>query len=363
MAQSPWRAGKGDVLKDLSEACKEFGLAFGVYLSPWDRNNPKYGSGTEYNQYFASQLRDVLTHYGPVFEVWFDGACGEGPGGQRQVYDWPLFVSVVRECQPDAVIFSDAGPDIRWVGNERGYGCETNWSRLSLSQFFPGIPERNEDLCHGQRDGADWIMAEVDVSIRPGWFWRGAENARVKTPADLRKIWLESVGRNCNLLLNVPVDTRGLIGEEDIASLRAWSQEITRMTARDIAPLAVIAASTTRAPGEVGPFAAKSVVDGKAGTYWSTDDAVTQGSIGCRWSEDRQPRLVRLEEATELGQRVDAFRIEGLGADGTWTLLVRGTTIGARRILELSGPPCRGLRVVIESARSCPCLARLSIYE
>lgn len=329
----------------------------------WTTRIALTATGAEYNEYFAAQLRDVLTHYGPIFEVWFDGACGEGANGKRQVYDWPKFVGVVRECQPDAVIFSDAGPDIRWVGNENGFGCESNWSRLSLSEFFPGIPERNEDLCHGQRDGADWIMAEVDVSIRPGWFWREAENARVKTRADLRKIWLESVGRNCNLLLNVPVDRRGLIGDEDIASLRSWSQEITRITARDIAPAAAMTASTTRAPGEAGPFAAKSVVDGDAATYWSTDDSVTQGWIDCRWSQDRQPRFVRLEEATELGQRVDAFRIEALQSDGTWTPLVRGTTIGARRILELSGPPCRGLRIVIESSRACPCLSRVSIYE
>ncbi len=363
VAQSPWRGGKGDVLKELSQACKESGLGFGVYLSPWDRNNPKYGSGAEYNEYFASQLRDVLTHYGPVFEVWFDGACGEGPNGKRQVYDWPKFVGVVRECQPDAVIFSDAGPDIRWVGNESGFGCETNWSRLSLSEFFPGVTGRNEDLCHGERDGADWIMAEVDVSIRPGWFWREAENTRVKAPADLRKIWLESVGRNCNLLLNVPVNGRGLIADEDVASLRAWHEEIGRMTALDIAPLASVSASSTRSSVDSGAFGAMKTIDSDARTYWATDDQVTQGSIEYRWPQERSPRLIRIEEAVELGQRIEAFRVERLAEDGKWVSAAKGTTIGARRILELDPTTTRALRVIIESSRACPCLARVSIHE
>ncbi len=363
VAQAPWRGGKGDVLKELSTACREAGLGFGVYLSPWDRNNPKYGSGAEYNQYFASQLRDVLTHYGPVFEVWFDGACGEGPDGRRQVYDWPLFVSVVRECQPGAVIFSDAGPDIRWVGNESGYGCETNWSRLSLSEFHPGIPGRNEDLCHGQRDGANWIMAEVDVSIRPGWFFRETETAKVKSVEDLKKIWLESIGRNCNLLLNVPVDRRGLIADADMASLAGWGSAVRAMTATDIAPAAALSAPSTRAPGAAGPFDPKATVDGDPHTYFATDDAVTNGSIEYRWTDDRRPRLVRIEEAVELGQRVESFVIETMGASDAWTEVARGTTIGARRILELPPTPCRGLRLVIQSSRACPCVARVSIYE
>ncbi|MEI6879276.1 MAG: alpha-L-fucosidase, partial [Planctomycetota bacterium] len=177
---SPWRDGKGDVLRDLSAACRAEGLAFGVYLSPWDRNNPKYGSGEAYNEYFASQLKDVLSNYGEVSEVWFDGACGEGPDGRKQVYDFPKFIDVVRTCQPGACIFSDGGPDVRWVGNESGFGSETNWSRMNAKEFFPGVTGRNDDLEHGQRDGTDWLPAEVDVSIRPGWFWRAAEDDRVK---------------------------------------------------------------------------------------------------------------------------------------------------------------------------------------
>ncbi|MSR29151.1 MAG: hypothetical protein EXS03_06210 [Phycisphaerales bacterium] len=335
---APWRGGSGDVLRELSAACREAGMGFGVYLSPWDRNNPKYGTGAEYNDYFAAQLRDVLTNYGPVFEVWFDGACGEGPDGHRQEYDWKKFVAVVRECQPDAVIFSDAGPDIRWVGNERGIGCETNWCRLTLSDLFPGIAGRNDELCHGQCDGVDWIQAEADVSIRPGWFWRESESAQVKTPAELVRIWIESVGRGCNLLLNVPVDRRGLIGDADIASLRGFASAIAARTVRDVGSDAEVVVTATE------------TID-------------TPSTTELRWKASVSPRLIRLEEFVQLGQRVEAFRLESLAADGSWRKLAHATTIGVRRILEVEPMPTRAIRIIVEKSRARARLSRVSVYE
>ena len=359
---SPWRGGKGDVLRELSDACRAEELLFGVYLSPWDRNNPKYGSGTEYNDYFASQLRDVLTNYGPVFEVWFDGACGEGPDGRRQVYDFPKFISVVRECQPQACIFSDAGPDLRWVGNESGYGSETNWDRMNTKDFYPGIPGRNEDLAHGQRDGADWLPAEVDVSIRPGWFWRAAEDSRVKSPETLEKIWFESVGRGCNLLLNVPIDSRGLVAPQELVSMHAWGEKQREMFAKDLAQTAHVTANATRGGSAQTDFVAKRVTDGDSSTYWATDDAVTSCALEFAFTNPVSPKVVRIEEAIQLGQRVEAFHVEARGSDGAWRRVAEGTTIGSRRILRLGGEGVTGIRVVIDQSRACPCISRVSIY-
>lgn len=206
---------------ELSEACREAGLKFGVYLSPWDRNNPAYGTGEAYNEYFRKQLREVLTNYGPVHEVWFDGACGEGPNGKKQVYDFPSFERTVRECQPNAVIFSDVGPDVRWVGNENGWAGETNWAMLKVQGHGRGAdnPPSGKSLTEGDEDGEAWIPAECDVSIRPGWFYHAHEDDKVKTAAELFDLWERSVGHNANLHLNFPVDRRGLIHENDAAAV------------------------------------------------------------------------------------------------------------------------------------------------
>ena len=202
VARSPWRGGHGDVVRDVADACREAGLKFGVYLSPWDRNHPAYGT-PEYNAVFVRMLEEVLGNYGQVFEVWFDGANGEGPNGKRQVYDWPLFVRTVRRLQPEAVIFSDAGPDVRWVGNERGEGSLTSWSLIDRARYVPGTPFSDE-LGEGASLGGDWVAPECDVSIRPGWFYRSTEDSRVKSAGTLVQLYEQSVGRNCLLLLNVP---------------------------------------------------------------------------------------------------------------------------------------------------------------
>lgn len=221
--ESGWKDGKGDVLRELSRSCKKFGLKFGVYLSPWDRNHPAYGT-SEYNDVFVGMLREVLTGYGTVSEVWFDGANGEGPNGKRQVYDWKRYVATVRELAPGACIFSDAGPDVRWAGNEAGTVGETNWNTIDNSRHEPGKADTSL-LQTGQANGPDWLPAECDVSIRPGWFWRASENGRVKTLDQLVEIYFASVGRGANLILNVPPDSRGLVHENDVKVLRqfgAW---------------------------------------------------------------------------------------------------------------------------------------------
>ena len=277
---SPWRDGKGDLLRELSDSCHKYGLDFGVYLSPWDRNNPLYGTGEHYNEYFSGQLREVLSNYGPVFEVWFDGACGEGPNGKRQVYDFPMFHEVVRELQPEACIFSDAGPDVRWIGNERGFAGETNWSMLRRDEFYPGIPGRNQQLNEGMEDGTHWLPGEVDVSIRPGWYYHESQDDQVKDLEHLLEIWYASIGRNANLLLNFPVDRRGLVHEHDAAAARALKQAIDSITAEDVA--LGRNASSNNSRGNSPRFAAARAVDGNSGTYWAPDDDTTNAYIEVR---------------------------------------------------------------------------------
>src|ERR1043165_1279943 len=217
--ESKWKNGKGDVLKELSQACKEYGLKFGVYISPWDRNHPKYGT-PEYNDVFVNMMKEIFTNYGPIWELWWDGANGEGPNGKKQVYDWDRFKKTVKTLSPNTVVFSDVGPQVRWVGNENGIVGKTNWNYLDTVGFTPGAGAPDvKVLNEGNENGQAWIPAECDVSIRPGWFWHENENDKVKTPEQLFDLFLKSVGRGANLLLNVPPDRRGKIYSSDSAAL------------------------------------------------------------------------------------------------------------------------------------------------
>jgi len=354
VARSPWRNGRGDVLRELSEACKAEGLKFGVYLSPWDRNHPSYGT-PEYNRVFADMLREVLTGYGPVFEVWFDGANGEGPNGKRQVYDWELFVRTVRELQPNAVIFSDAGPDVRWVGNEAGIASETNWNALQRERFVPGTPHYKE-LGEGHENGGHWVPAECDVSIRPGWFWRASENAKVKTPSQLLDLYYQSVGRGSTLLLNVPPNSDGLIADEDAKSLREFHTAVGREFARPVRP--------ARAEGEsYGPgYEASRAVDGKAATAWAAPNGSASGRVAFRFERASKIDRVLLAEPIERGQRIRKFSVEV--RDGTdWRTIAQGTTVGRKRLLRITPVVTEEVRVSIQEARACPMLSEVAFFD
>ena len=357
---SPWRDGKGDLLRELSDSCHKYGLDFGVYLSPWDRNNPLYGTGEHYNEYFSGQLREVLSNYGPVFEVWFDGACGEGPNGKRQVYDFPMFHEVVRELQPEACIFSDAGPDVRWIGNERGFAGETNWSMLRRDEFYPGIPGRNQQLNEGMEDGTHWLPGEVDVSIRPGWYYHESQDDQVKDLEHLLEIWYASIGRNANLLLNFPVDRRGLVHEHDAAAARALKQAIDSITAEDVA--LGRNASSNNSRGNSPRFAAARAVDGNSGTYWAPDDDTTNAYIEVRLDRPAPINHIDVGEYLPLGQRVKAFTVQARTVDG-WSPITQGTTIGNRRILRFPTVMASGVRLLVEESRAVPAIRHLRIYS
>jgi len=360
VASSPWRDGRGDVLAELSAACREQGLRLGVYLSPWDRNAPDYGDSPRYNDRYVAQLEELLTGYGPLFEVWWDGACGEGPNGKRQVYDWDRFRATVRRLQPDAVIFSDVGPDVRWIGNEHGFAGETCWGMISPEGYVPGLGAPPlEELNQGREDGTHWIPGECDVSIRPGWFYHAAQDDEVKSVEALLEIWHRSVGRGANLLLNLPVDTRGLVHENDARRLIEWRAALDRIYAHDLASGARTSASNVR--GGHRAYGPEKVLDDDPATYWATDDDVREAELVLSFAQPVRCDRVRLEEPLFLGQRIRSFALEAEGPDG-WHPVAAGTTVGARKILTFEPLEARALRVRILEARAAPALSRVRVF-
>ncbi|HJC93626.1 MAG TPA: alpha-L-fucosidase [Candidatus Phocaeicola excrementigallinarum] len=345
VASSKWKDGKGDVVKELRDACTKYGMKFGVYLSPWDRNAECYGDSPRYNQYFIDQLTELLSNYGEVHEVWFDGANGEGPNGKKQVYDWDAFYKTIQKLQPKATM-AIMGDDVRWVGNERGLGRETEWSATVLT---PGIYARSEanngaleisntsdDL--GSRDMLAkaselfWYPSEVDVSIRPGWFYHAEEDGKVKSLKHLTDIYFQSVGYNSVLLLNIPPDRRGLIHENDIARLKEFAAYRQKMLATDY------------------------VEDG--GELWK---AAEGDSREYTLKPDSKINVVLLQEDIAKGQRVEAFTVEAF-VDGQWTPLCEGTTIGYKRMLRFADTEAGKLRVTIKSTRRKANICKVAAY-
>lgn len=365
---SPYKNGKGDLVKEVAEACKKQGLKFGVYLSPWDRNHPEYGREA-YITYYRNQLRELFTNYGPVFEMWFDGANGGDGfyGGARErrringatYYDWPATLDLVRQMQPNVIFFSDAGPGVRWVGNERGVAGLTNWNTISSDTLYAGKPDITELLNTGSADGHKWIPAEVDVSIRPGWFYHAKEDSLVKSPEKLFDIYLSSVGRGSTLLLNVPPDRRGLLHENDVKSLEGFRAILDREFKTNIAKGAKITASAFR--GNDAAYNAAKLNDGKKDTYWSTDDGVTTGSFEITLAKQQPVKYVSLQEFIRLGQRVKSFTVEAW-QDGGWKEVAKGTTIGYKRIMPFQNVNTNKVRVNITDAKACPVISNVELY-
>jgi len=363
---SPWRSGRGDVVKEISQACHRHGLRFGVYLSPWDRNHANYAR-PEYLAYYRNQLRELLTNYGDVFTVWFDGANG-GDGfygganekrniDNRTYYDWENTWKLVRERMPMAVMFSDAGPDIRWVGNERGLAGDPCWATLNAAARYPGGP--SDGLNAGERPGTDWIPAECDVSIRPGWFYHAKEDARVKTPAQLLDIYYQSVGRGACLNLNLPPDRRGRIHEPDLRSLEEFRRLLDTTFATDLARPARVTASKVR--GGAAQFAPANVLDHRNDTYWTTDDSFTTPELILDLGSPVTFNVVSLREYLPLGQRVEAFALDAW-RDGKWSEFTHGTSIGNRRLLRFDPITTGKVRLRITQAPVCPALSEVGLY-
>jgi alpha-L-fucosidase len=300
-----------------------------LYLSPWDRNNPTYGDSPRYNDLYCEQLTELLTRYGSIAEVWFDGANGEGPNGKRQIYDWPRVWGLVRRLQPKAVMFSDAGPDVRWCGNERGTAGDPNWSTVDPSVVtHPGAdgPGIIASLQHGDPAGTVWRPAEVDVSIRPGWFYHAAEDARVRSVDNLVTLYETSVGRNGKLLLNVPPTRDGRLHETDVARLAAFRSRLNSTFASDIA------------------------AHGSAS--WRITGAQT-AELEVRLDRPTSVGLARLEESIVHGQRIARYTLHGaVGAE--WRELSRGTTIGYTKLDRFPPISVARVRLTVEDVVDMP---------
>lgn len=333
VASSPWRDGKGDVVRELATAARADGLGVGLYLSPWDRHEPSYGDSPRYNDFYCAQLTELLQNYGPITEVWFDGANGEGPNGKRQVYDWPRIHRVVRSLQPGAVIFSDAGPDIRWAGNENGVAGDPNWCAVNPAAVpFPGAAGDNiiDALQHGSPAGSVWRPAEADVSIRPGWFWHPAENEKVRTAEELLELYFSSVGRNSGLLLNVPPTRHGLLHPTDVGRLSAFAALKDALFAGNL-----------------------------------THNAVTTTSRSGRSLELRFPapvtfNLISLQESIARGQTVSGYVVDAW-TGSRWRPIAHGTTIGYRKIDRVAPTTAARLRLTITDAFGTPRIALIQL--
>lgn len=335
---SPWRDGKGDVVREVVDALREKQIRVGLYLSPWDRNQPTYGDSPKYNQYFRNQLRELLTHYGPIDEVWFDGACGEGPNGKKQEYDWPACYAVVRELQPNALI-AICGPDIRWVGNESGVARENESSVVS-------------------RDGhLAWHPAECDVSIRPGWFYHQSEDAKVKSLATLADIYFQSVGRNSVLLLNIPPDRRGRMADVDVARLREFGAFIRQLYAADFIKDATVTASSRRSPSEDE----QRLKDGRLETHWTPANDQTTGSVQFDLGRPCTFNVARVQEDISLGERVQAYHVEILERD-QWRTITSGQIIGQKQLRRFPAVTAQRVRLVIDRASAPPAIAEFGLH-
>ena len=359
---STWKNGEGDLIKDLEKSCRKFGLKLGIYLSPWDRNHPDYGT-KKYISYFRNQLTELLTNYGEIFEVWFDGANGGSGfyGGTNEIrkvdkktyYDWENTHKIIRELQPNAVIFSDAGPDIRWVGNEKGYANKTTWSNIYKDSVYGGMPDYYK-FSSGQENGSHFIPTETDVSIRPGWYYHPEEDDKVKSLEKLIDIYFNSVGLNSSLLLNIPVDTRGLIHENDTKRLYELNNYIRNTFSNNFLMESKMYFNDTSHP-------INKLIDNKISTMCPFKTKLNN-VIEISLNENKIVDIFKISENINLGQRVKKFRLQAL-VDDIWVTIEEGTTIGSKRLIKFDPIEIKKLKFTIIDSKDIPMISEIGIYK
>jgi alpha-L-fucosidase len=369
---SPWKNGKGDVVQEFSAACKKNGLKFGIYISPWDRNHAEYGRPA-YVEYYKDQIRELLTQYGPIFEMWFDGANGGdgyygGQGGNRKIdyntyYDWKGVRALVRQLQPECAIWCGQYregdqliyADCQWGGSEGGNVGDPCWHTANSRKVNVGIP----DFQHGCRDGDVWCPAEGDASIRPGWFYHANEDSQVKSPEQIMAIYFSCVGRGANLILNVPPDRRGQAHAKDVKSLQRFGALMAEIFENNLAKTARATASQIRGHEQI--FSPQNLLDDKRETYWATDDGVTTAEVTLEFNKPVSFNIVRLREYLPLGQRIDDWALD-VWQDDKWQEFAKGSAIGACRLVRSTRHTTVKIRLRIAKAQACPAISEFSVY-
>jgi alpha-L-fucosidase len=365
---SLYKNGKGDIVREFVNACRKYGIKAGLYLSPWDRHRADYGT-PKYITYYENQLKELLTNYGKIDEVWFDGANGgDGYYGganekriidRKKYYPWKEIWGIVRELQPNALIFSDAGPDIRWIGNENGHAGKTFWSTINADTLFPGTANP-EYLNTGDPNGKMWVVGEADVSIRPGWFYHREQDSLVKSPQELVDIYYKSVGRNAVMLLNIPPDTRGLIADKDIKALKEFREILSETFKKNLAYGAKATASDYRM--NLRKFSPNNILDDNNSTYWATDDTVRQATIEVDLDSLTEFDRIMLQEPIRFGQRISSFEIQVL-IQNKWESVAHGTTIGYKRLLRIHPVKTNKVQILIHNAISPPTLSNFGLFK
>lgn len=373
---SPYKKGQGDIVKEVAEALQKEGMKFGIYLSPWDRNQKKYGQGNVYNDYFVSQLEELLTGYGEIFSVWFDGACGEGSNGKKQVYDWNRYYEVIRRLQPKACI-TVCGPDIRWCGNEAGNTRSSEWSvvpkRLSEPKSIQNASQQNDDTMFRQKkiessdldlgsrallkdeDELIWYPAEVNTSIRPGWFYHIEEDNLVKSLEELVSVYENSVGGNATFLLNIPPTPEGLVHKHDVKRLEELGAYLNAAYDNNLIAKASVEASHEE---EEHPVSAVKFTDE---SYYKPEDGQRAVEITISWEKKQKLSRVVLMEQIELSQRIERFELQ-VKEDNGYQTVYEGTTVGYKKIVRLEEVETDILKIIISDSRICPTIKFLGIY-
>ncbi|KAH9700392.1 alpha-L-fucosidase 1 [Citrus sinensis] len=354
---SEWKNGTGDVVAELALAAKEAGVDLGLYLSPWDRHEPSYGKTLEYNEFYMAQMAELLTRYGEIKEVWLDGAKGEGEKDMEYFFD--SWFSLIHQLQPRAVIFSDVGPDTRWIGDEAGVAGSTCWSLFNRSDAKIGGTDPRYSQ-GGDPHGHDWVPAECDVSIRRGWFWHASEAP--KSAVELLDLYYKSVGRNCLLLLNVPPNSSGLISAEDIQVLQEFSDLRKSIFSYNLAENALVSASSTRGGISSSQFDPHNVMKEGIYTYWAPEENQSDWTLLINLQEPVSFNVLQVQEPIHMGQRIIKFHLDILNEEGTWKKVINGTTVGYQRLLQFPTVKSQQLRFVIDKSRAEPLISHSGIY-
>ena len=365
---SPWKNGKGDVVKEFTAACAKYGIKAGLYLSPWDRNHAGYGTQA-YLTYYKNQLTELLTNYGKISEVWFDGANGGDGyyGGARETrkidkksyYPWEEIREIVNRLQPDASIFSDAGPDNRWIGNERGHAGETCWSMLDRTKVAVGDAD-SDYLNTGDYFGTSWVTGQCDVSIRPGWFYHATEDDRFKTPSQLVDLYYKSVGRNAVFLLNIPPNRDGLFAEKDVAAMKKYREILdntfrTNMVSR-------VKVTSNSLYGQSAKYSASNMTDEDPESYWAAAANARQASFEMAIDSTKKFDRILLQEPIRFGQRIASFDVQLLRPGG-WQVIASGTSIGYKRLLRITPIAGSKIRINIHEANNTPAISNFGLFK